>query len=106
MPQLQVTTTVEAREDADRLARSLVEERLAACVQVVGPITSTYWWQGAVEVAQEWICLIKTTDERFEALAARIKQIHSYDVPEITAVPLVKGSPEYLGWIDAETVAR
>lgn len=106
MPQLQVTTTVETREDADRLARSLVEERLTACVQVVGPINSTYWWRGAVEAAQEWMCLIKTTEDRFDALADRIKELHSYDVPEITAVPFVKGSAEYLGWIDAETAAR
>lgn len=106
MPQLQVTTTVETREEADRLARFLVEERLAACVQVVGPVNSTYWWQGAVEAAQEWMCLVKTTEDRFDALADRIKELHSYDVPEITAVPLVKGSAEYLGWIDAETAAR
>ena len=106
MPQLQVTTTVATREDADRLARSLVEERLAACVQVVGPIDSTYWWQGAVEVAQEWMCLVKTTEDRFDSLADRIRELHSYDVPEITAVPLVRGSAEYLRWIDAETATR
>lgn len=106
MSQLQVTTAVESREDADRLARVLVDERLAACVQVIGPIGSTYWWQGAVEDAQEWLCLIKTAEHRFDALSARINELHSYDVPEITVVPIVKGSADYLDWIEAETAER
>ena len=100
---VQVTTTVPSREAADRLARVLVEERLAACVQVQGPIASTYRWEGAVEQATEWYCHAKTTRSRIDQVSARILELHSYVTPEIVAVPLVGGLPAYLGWI-AESV--
>jgi periplasmic divalent cation tolerance protein len=100
---LMAMTTTDAREHADRLARSLVEERLAACVQVLGPITSTYRWQGQVETAEEWLCLIKTTAHRFGALAAHVDANHGYDTPELTAVPISDGSPRYLAWVSGET---
>ena len=103
MTYLQVMTTVDSREAADRLADALVRERLAACVQVVGPIRSTYWWKGEVETAEEWLCLVKTAEARYAALEARIRELHSYDVPEITAVQFAAGSADYLGWIAAET---
>jgi periplasmic divalent cation tolerance protein len=96
----QVTTTVDSREAADRLAGLLVDERLAACAQVTGPITSTYWWQGRVERATEWACLLKTTVARLPALEARIRAEHPYQVPEIVAVPIVAGDPAYLAWIE------
>lgn len=98
-----VMTTVESPDDADRLASSLIGERLAACVQRVGPIRSTYWWNGAVETAEEWLCLIKTAEDRYSALEGRIKELHSYEVPEITAVPISGGSAAYLNWITEET---
>ncbi len=100
---VQVTTTTATEEEARQIARGAVERRLAACAQVVGPITSTYWWQGAIETAAEWMCLLKTTAHRFDAVAAYIRVEHSYDTPEITATPITGGSPEYLGWISAET---
>jgi periplasmic divalent cation tolerance protein len=75
---LMAMTTTDAHEDAERLARDLVERRLAACVQVLGPISSTYRWRGAVETAEEWLCLIKTTAARFDALAAHIETDHGY----------------------------
>jgi periplasmic divalent cation tolerance protein len=100
---LMAMTTTDAREHADRLARSLVEERLAACVQVLGPIASTYRWQGQVETAEEWLCLIKTTTHRFNALAAHVDANHGYDTPELTAVPISDGSPRYLAWVSGET---
>lgn len=103
MKYLQVTTTAESREDADRLARALLDARVAACVQVVGPITSSYWWKGGVETGEEWLCLIKTTTARFDELAERIKELHSYETPEITAVPISQGSLDYLAWIGRET---
>jgi periplasmic divalent cation tolerance protein len=96
----QVTTTVDSREAADRLAGLLVDERLAACAQVTGPITSTYRWQGRVESATEWACLLKTTLARLPALEARIRAEHPYQVPEIVAVPIVAGDPAYLAWIE------
>ncbi len=103
MTYLQVMTTLESRTAADRLADALVRERLAACVQTVGPIRSTYWWEGAVQTAEEWLCLAKTAESRYPALEARIRELHSYDVPEITAVQFAVGSADYLGWIGTET---
>ena len=85
------------------LSRSAVEARLAACGQVVGPIKSTYWWEGKVETAQEWYVVFKTTTERYPALEAHIREQHSYDVPEIVVTPIVAGNPAYLDWVTTET---
>jgi periplasmic divalent cation tolerance protein len=100
---LQVFCTIDSETKGRELARSLVEERLSACVQVVGPIHSTYRWSGAVETATEWLLLIKTTESRFEALRDRISASHSYDVPEIVAVPIDAGLPAYVEWIASST---
>jgi periplasmic divalent cation tolerance protein len=96
----QVTTTVASQADAERIAAALVAERLAACVQIAGPITSTYRWQGAVEQASEWYCHCKTTRARYPALEARLRQLHPYEIPEIIAVPIVAALPAYLAWIE------
>jgi periplasmic divalent cation tolerance protein len=103
MDYLQVATTIDSAEGAEALARALVDERLAACVQVHGPIRSIYRWDGAVQQSQEWLCTAKTTTERFDALRAAILRLHPYDVPEVVATPIVTGNPEYLTWIRAET---
>lgn len=78
----------------------LVERRLAACVQVVGPIVSRYRWRGAVEEEREWQCLAKTTRAAYEAVEAAIREAHSYDEPEIVATEIVVASPGYLAWIE------
>jgi periplasmic divalent cation tolerance protein len=96
----QVTTTLPDSDAADRLAQTLVRERLAACAQVAGPISSTYRWQGVVERASECYCHLKTTTERLPALRARIRELHPYEVPEIIAVPIVDGDASYLRWIE------
>ena len=96
----QVTTTLGSREAAERLGMIVVQERLAACAQIVGPIASIYRWQGAVERADEWYCHLKTTRACFPALAARLAALHSYDVPEVIALPIVAASPAYLAWIE------
>ena len=96
----QVTTAVPDRAFADRLATALVEERLAACVQVAGPIESTYRWQGRVERSPEWSCHCKTTVARAPALQRRVRELHPYEVPEIVVVPLIDGDPSYLRWIE------
>jgi periplasmic divalent cation tolerance protein len=96
-------TTTDVRSDAERLARDLVERRLAACVQVLGPISSTYRWRGGIETAEEWLCLIKTTAARFDTLAAHIETNHGYETPELTAVPIDHGSTAYLGWVSSAT---
>lgn len=103
---MQVVVTAETREEAERLARSAVERRLAACAQVVGPISSTYWWNGAVETAAEWQLLLKTTAARFEELRAHLEAEHAYETPEIIATPIVAGSPAYLDWVNRETRPR
>lgn len=99
---IQVLTTTATQADALKTARTLVERRLAGCVQVVGPITSVYRWQGNVETAKEWLCIIKSHHERYDDLEHVIREIHPYDVPEILAVPVVAGSQSYLEWLQDE----
>ena len=100
---VQVLTTVDSEDEGMRLGRSIVDARLGACVQIVGPIRSLYWWQNKVEDSKEWQLLIKTTSARLPALEEHIKANHSYDTPEIIATPILWGSQEYLGWVSAET---
>ncbi len=100
---IQVITTVEKEEDAQTIARALVEQRLAACVQTVGPVTSTYRWQGKIETGREWQLWAKSRRELFQKIEEAIRRLHPYDVPEIIAVPLVAGSESYLAWLDTET---
>jgi periplasmic divalent cation tolerance protein len=99
----QVTTTLPDQAAADRLATALVEERLAACAQVIGPVSSTYRWQGTIEHAVEWYCHLKTAVSRLPTLQKRIRELHPYEVPEIIALPIVDGDATYLRWIE-ETV--
>ena len=97
-----VLTTTDSTDAAAQLARQVVEARLAACVQVV-PIHSVYRWQGAVQEEAEVLLVMKTQASLFPGLEAFIKERHTYETPEIVALPIVAGSPEYLGWIVAET---
>ncbi|MBC6462181.1 divalent-cation tolerance protein CutA [Actinomadura sp. HBU206391] len=103
---VQVTTTTDSRQEAAALAKSAVRERLAACAQLVGPIASTYWWEGEIESAEEWMVVFKTTANQFEELAGLITENHSYDTPEIIATPVVAGSADYLGWVSEQTMAE
>lgn len=89
--------------EASTIARTLVEERLAACVNLIAPIRSIYRWRGAIEESRECLLLIKTRTRHYAKLERRIKQMHSYEVPEIVAVPLVQGSRDYLKWIADST---
>ncbi|HEU4706235.1 MAG TPA: divalent-cation tolerance protein CutA [Solirubrobacterales bacterium] len=102
---VQILTTAGSEEEAGRIAALLVERRLAACVQVVGPVASRYRWQGAVEEAHEWQCLAKTTRAAYEAAEAAIREAHSYEEPEIVAIPILAGSAGYLAWIDENVSA-
>ncbi len=97
---LQVTTTTDSEEEAERIGAALIERRLAACVQVVGPIVSRYRWRGAVERSTEWMCVAKTSTLRYAELEGAIRELHSYEEPEIVATPVVAGSAGYLEWID------
>ena len=102
---VQVMTTAGSEEEAGRIASLLVERQLVACVQVAGPVTSRYRWQGTIEETQEWQCLAKTTRAAYEAVEAAIREAHSYDEPEIIATPIVAGSAGYLAWIENEVSA-
>jgi periplasmic divalent cation tolerance protein len=86
-------------ETADLLAKALVKERLAACINQVPGLTSVYLWQDKIERDKETLLLIKTTDSRFDALCARLRELHPYDLPEIIATPATRGLPEYLRWV-------
>jgi len=99
---IQISTTTETKKLAQKIAKYLVEQKLAACVQISGPIESTYRWKGNVETAIEWLCLIKTRTSLFKKVEAAIKKLHPYETPEIIATPIVKGSREYLNWLDKE----
>lgn len=98
---LQVITATGSRAEAEQLAQTMVAERLAACGQVSGPLTSHYWWEGRMDSAEEWYCVLKTTTPLFPALEARIHQLHSYQNPEIIAVPVVSASTAYAAWVAA-----
>jgi periplasmic divalent cation tolerance protein len=91
---------------AARLARIVVEEQLAACVNVLSGLRSVYRWQGAVHDEPEVLLLIKTRHERYEALEMRIRALHPYEVPEIIALPIIAGSASYLGWLAAACAGR
>ncbi|MFH2133180.1 MAG: divalent-cation tolerance protein CutA [bacterium] len=99
---LVVYTTTANRPDADRLASALIEKRLAACAQVEGPITSTYWWQGRLEKGEEWKCSFKTSAACYQELEAELTRIHPYETPEILAVAFTQGSRDYFNWMDAQ----
>lgn len=99
---VQVMTAAGSRDEADAIAAALLNARLAACVQVIGPVQSRYRWQGRVEAAEEWLCVIKTTAAAAERAMAEISRVHSYDTPEITVTAIVGGAPSYLAWIAAE----
>lgn len=96
----QITTTTDSREEAENISRLLVEQRLAACVQIVGPVQSTYRWKGEVERVEEWQLIIKTREALFERVEEFIRTNHSYDVPEILMVPITGVGGDYLEWLD------
>ena len=100
-----VSTSLGSEAAARQLADTLVQERLAACVQVIGPVTSSYRWEGSVETAIEWLCVAKTAEARQAAVMDRIRALHNYQLPEIVAVPIAAGDAGYLDWIRRETAA-
>jgi periplasmic divalent cation tolerance protein len=98
-----VYITVGSLEQAEQLAQALVKENLAACVNRVGPIHSTYRWQGEICQDNEYLLIAKTRQTHVQALSSRVQELHSYDVPEIIALPIVSGLPAYLDWIQGQT---
>ena len=100
----QVSVTAPSAEEASALARAAVEQRLAACAQVSGPISSVYWWEGEIASTLEWECTLKTTAARLARLIEQLRAMHSYDTPEIIATPIEVGDADYLAWVRDETV--
>jgi periplasmic divalent cation tolerance protein len=101
-----VLTTCGSAEEGETLARKLVESRMAACVNLIPQIRSFYRWQGKVEDATEWLLVVKTTRDKFEELRMILEAAHSYELPEVLALPVVAGSPTYLAWLDRELGAE
>lgn len=95
--------TCASSEEASRIGRTLVEERLAACANILPGVTSIYHWQGRVETGGETALVLKTRAALVEALAARVRALHSYSVPCVVALPIRGGNPDYLAWLAAET---
>ena len=100
---IQIVTTIDDRRAAEELGRRLVEERIVACCQVVGPIHSIYRWKGKVEEADEWYCVMKTRSCLYRRAEEVIKGLHPYEVPEIIAVTVDDALPEYAAWVETET---
>jgi periplasmic divalent cation tolerance protein len=94
-----ILVTAGSETEAEKIARALVEEQLAACVNILSPIRSIYRWQGQVADDREWLLLIKTRAERFAEVESRVKALHSYQVPEVIALPIVAGAKGYLRWL-------
>lgn len=103
---IQVTTAINSEAGAQKIAQTLVQQRLAACVHVAGPISSTYWWRGKMETDMEWTCVAKTRQALYNEVEKAIRAVHPYDEPEIVALPIVNGSRSYLAWIAAETETK
>jgi len=97
-----VFTTCGSEKEAARIARAVVEARLAACVNVLGGVRSHYRWKGSIEESSEWLLIIKSSRGRFPALRAALERAHSYELPEVIACSVVDGSEKYLGWLDRE----
>jgi periplasmic divalent cation tolerance protein len=99
---IQIATTTANRDEAEQIARMLVDAHLAACAQVTGPVKSVYHWQGKVEEGDEWLCTIKTRDILFAKVETAIREVHSYQCPEIIATPMVALSDDYQAWLERE----
>jgi periplasmic divalent cation tolerance protein len=98
-----ILVTAGSEAEAELIAKALIEERLAACVNILSPIRSVYRWEGKVSDDREWLLLIKTRAERFAAVETKVKALHSYQVPEVIALPIVAGAEGYMRWLRAET---
>lgn len=103
---VQVITTVSEKKYAERLTKEILDKRLGPCVQIMGPFKSVYRWKGRIEKTLEWACLIKTRKTLYKKVETAIKKIHPYEVPEIIAIPIIKGSKDYLKWLFDETLRR
>ncbi|MEM2912147.1 MAG: divalent-cation tolerance protein CutA [Candidatus Bathyarchaeia archaeon] len=100
MEEIVVLVTTSSKEEAEKIVRGLLEEKLIACANIIGPVHSLFWWQGKIDIAQEHLILMKTRKDLFDKLSKRVKALHSYEVPEIIAIPIVKGFKPYMEWLN------
>ena len=103
---IQVIAVVGNKAEAEKILQIVVEKRLAGCAQIIGPITSIYWWKARIERTKEWLCLIKSRADLYQELESAIRQVHSYENPEILAMPVINGSERYLDWLESELKKR
>jgi periplasmic divalent cation tolerance protein len=101
---IMVFITVKDKEEAEKISTTLVKRRLAACVNTVAEVSSRFWWKDKLDTAQESLLIVKTKQTLLPEIVKTVKKIHSYDVPEIIAVPIIGGSRDYLDWIDSEVI--
>jgi periplasmic divalent cation tolerance protein len=99
---IQILTTVNKKEYAEKIAKILIEKRLSGCVQIIGPIKSNYWWEGKIETAKEWLCFIKSKENLYKEIEKSIKEVHPYKIPEIIAIPVFNGYKKYFKWLEVE----
>ncbi len=100
MPYNVVMITASSKDEALKIVRQLLDDRLIACANIVGPVSSLFWWKGKIDEATEFLVFMKSREELFQTLSERVKKLHSYEVPEIIALPIIAGSPSYLKWLD------
>jgi len=101
MPYVIVVMTTANREEAVKIVNQLLQERLIACANVVSPVSSLFWWKEKIEEVEEFLVFMKSRGELFEELSERMRALHSYEVPEVLALPIIKGLPSYLEWLGA-----
>lgn len=94
-----VIVTTSSKQEAEKIAQHLLDQRLIACANIIGPVSSLFHWSGKIERAEEYLMLLKSRKDLFEQLAETVKALHSYEVPEILVLPVVGGSEAYLGWL-------
>ncbi|MFC1819820.1 divalent-cation tolerance protein CutA [Thermodesulfobacteriota bacterium] len=99
---IQIFTTTDKKENAHNIAREVIDKRLAACTQIIGPVTSTFRWKDNIVEEEEWLLIMKTRSDLYKELENTIKGIHTYEVPEILALPVVNANQDYLDWLDRE----
>jgi periplasmic divalent cation tolerance protein len=99
---IQVFTTTDTKENARQIAKKVVEKNLAACAQIIGPISSIFWWKNNINEEEEWLIIIKSKKNLYDDLEHAIMKVHKYEIPEILAVPVLAGAKSYLEWLDGE----
>jgi periplasmic divalent cation tolerance protein len=96
-----VFVMVSDEKEATKIVRNLLKERLIACANIVGPVSSLFWWKGKIDKASEFLVIMKSRKNLFKKLSERVKELHSYEVPEVIALPITEGLPSYLNWLGA-----